>query len=221
MTVFSLGKYSQNPDSELLDTSAKFLIPNVPINVTVDGKLYTFKAGDPMQRIDTIIFFASGDTSAYPFDECESSLSFKGLIPLVSSSVEIEAKSPEGDAPIGYLTASALQLFNFRSEVLEGDGSVFAVYTVTRSVTTRIFCVFVVIMMWLLSLNVFYLSVSIWVRKRRVEPPTIAVSGALLFGLPALRNVQPAAPPIGTTADVFGFFWNMMLVSLSGILLFC
>ncbi len=51
-----------------------------------------------------------------------------------------------------------------------------------------------------------------------MEPPTLAVAGGLLFGLPALRNTQPAAPPIGTAADVYGFFWNMILVALSGML---
>ena len=132
------------------------------------------------------------------------------------STIEIDAKGPNGSIPIGFLTASALQLYNFRSELTDAEDSLYVTYLITRSITTRIFCVFVVIMMWLLSLNVFYLAVSVWMRGRKVEPPTIAVAGALLFGLPALRNVQPAPPPIGTTADVFGFFWNMMLVSLSG-----
>ncbi|KAI8926398.1 hypothetical protein BC831DRAFT_229063 [Entophlyctis helioformis] len=43
----------------------------------------------------------------------------------------------------------------------------------------------------------------------------MAVATALLFALPALRNSQPGAPPIGCTADVAGFFWNMLITGLA------
>lgn len=54
----------------------------------------------------------------------------------------------------------------------------------------------------------FALACSVWIRHRKVEPPTIAVNAALLFALPALRNTQPGVPPVGALIDVCGFFWN-------------
>jgi hypothetical protein len=73
--------------------------------------------------------------------------------------------------------------------------------------------------MWVLSLLILALAASIYLRDRKVEPPTIAFVTGMLFALPAVRNVQPGVPGIGSTADVVGFFWNMMMVALAAALL--
>ena len=70
-----------------------------------------------------------------------------------------------------------------------------------------------------MSLTILTLAVTLWLRKRKVEPPTIAVSAALLFALPAIRNTQPGVPVIGCTADAVGFFWNMAITSIALLLL--
>ena len=77
----------------------------------------------------------------------------------------------------------------------------------------------VTLIMWALSLIALTLTVTLWFRDRKVEPPTISITTALLFALPAVRNTQPGAPVIGCTADVAGFFWNMALLSISAFLL--
>nr|KAJ3400147.1 hypothetical protein HK105_004771 [Polyrhizophydium stewartii] len=89
----------------------------------------------------------------------------------------------------------------------------------SRSWTTRLFSMMIVIIMWVLSLGVFVMAATLWLRGRKVEPPTIAVTGALLFALPSLRNSQPGAPIIGASIDVAGFMWNMLLVAVSSVLL--
>ncbi len=71
--------------------------------------------------------------------------------------------------------------------------------------------------MWVLSLTILTLAVTLWFRERKVEPGTIGISTGLLFALPAIRNTQPGAPIIGCIADTSGFFWNMALVALAGI----
>jgi hypothetical protein len=89
--------------------------------------------------------------------------------------------------------------------------------------------------MWGLSLSIFVAAMSIWFREKKVELPLIAISTALLFALPNVRNSQPGVPSIaGTTADseymfglhfglslilthlcvVVGFFWNLLLVAI-------
>jgi hypothetical protein len=35
----------------------------------------------------------------------------------------------------------------------------------------------------------------------------------MLFALPALRNIQPGVPPIGSSEDLAGFMWNMLLIA--------
>jgi len=40
---------------------------------------------------------------------------------------------------------------------------------------------------------------------------------ALIFALPALRNVQPGVPQVGAYCDVVGFFWNVGLVAMAAV----
>ncbi len=72
--------------------------------------------------------------------------------------------------------------------------------------------------MWILSLTILTLITTIWFRDRKVEPPIIGLCASLIFALPAIRNTQPDSPPIGCTADVGGFFFNMAIVAFSTFL---
>jgi hypothetical protein len=42
---------------------------------------------------------------------------------------------------------------------------------------------------------------------------------ALIFGLPALRNVQPNVPGMGVLSDYMSFIWAECMVSISAIML--
>jgi hypothetical protein len=41
----------------------------------------------------------------------------------------------------------------------------------------------------------------------------------LIFGLPALRNVQPGVPGVGVLSDYISFIWAELIVSVSAIAL--
>ena len=56
--------------------------------------------------------------------------------------------------------------------------------------------------MWFLSLSVFIAAMSVFFRGKHTELPLVAISTALLFALPNIRNSQPGVPsPVGTTED--------------------
>ena len=56
--------------------------------------------------------------------------------------------------------------------------------------------------MWFLSLSIFVAAMSVWFRGKNAELPLVAISTALLFALPNIRNSQPGVPsPVGTTED--------------------
>ena len=105
----------------------------------------------------------------------------------------------------------------------DGEGTtenvVFIEAEFKRSVVTQFFSMFIITIMWVLSLSLFTLTITLYTRRRKVEPPTIAVAGALLFALPGLRNAQPGIPTLGCAADTAGFFWNMLLIALSIVLM--
>ncbi len=72
------------------------------------------------------------------------------------------------------------------------------------------------------------MSLSHVLYVRKVESPTIVtkysltsqgVATTMLFALPAVRNLQPGAPPIGCVSDVAGFFFNMGIVALASVIL--
>ncbi|KAI9221114.1 hypothetical protein BC828DRAFT_90795 [Blastocladiella britannica] len=86
-----------------------------------------------------------------------------------------------------------------------------------RSKITIGFSLFILGINWILSLVVGFLALQVLVNKRPVAAAVLGPPISLMFALPSLRNVQPQAPPIGSTNDVLGFFWNMVIVSLSAI----
>jgi hypothetical protein len=53
--------------------------------------------------------------------------------------------------------------------------------------------------------------------KVDLVPLSIAIS--LIFGLPALRNVQPGVPPVGAFGDFLSFIWAEIIVGTSAIIL--
>ncbi|NKB17610.1 MAG: DUF4436 family protein [Pseudanabaena sp. CRU_2_10] len=44
--------------------------------------------------------------------------------------------------------------------------------------------------------------------------------GALLFALPAVRNIQPGIPPVGTLTDFLSFFWAEALIATAVVIMF-
>jgi Domain of unknown function (DUF4436) len=53
--------------------------------------------------------------------------------------------------------------------------------------------------------------------KRPFDLLPLTMSMTLIFGLPALRNVQPGAPPIGAFSDYVIFIWAELIVAVSAV----
>jgi hypothetical protein len=53
--------------------------------------------------------------------------------------------------------------------------------------------------------------------KMDLVPLSVCIS--LIFGLPALRNVQPGVPPVGAFGDYLSFIWAEIIVGTSAIIL--
>jgi hypothetical protein len=47
-------------------------------------------------------------------------------------------------------------------------------------------------------------------------PLSLAIS--LIFGLPALRNIQPYVPPVGALGDYLSFIWAELFVATAAII---
>jgi hypothetical protein len=53
----------------------------------------------------------------------------------------------------------------------------------------------------------------------KVDLVPLSICISLIFGLPALRNVQPGVPPVGAFGDYLSFIWAEIIVGTSAIIL--
>lgn len=91
--------------------------------------------------------------------------------------------------------------------------------TISRAATTKFFSLFVMVMMWGLTISVLLLTLSVVLRGRKVELAMFSFTAALLFAFATVRNAQPGTPPIGTYSDFISFFWAEVIIALCLVVL--
>ena len=73
-------------------------------------------------------------------------------------------------------------------------------------------------MMTGLAVSVLAMALQVTTAKRQFDLLPLSMSMTLIFGLPALRNVQPGVPPIGAFSDYVTFIWAELIVAVSAVL---
>ncbi|KAI8914480.1 hypothetical protein EDD86DRAFT_87606 [Gorgonomyces haynaldii] len=198
------GTYNSQQYREPFNAFAKKL------NVTVGSQQFQIPANVPQTYFNAQMSVALGNgyPNNYPLDN-------------YTIFTVLSAVNEDGPIRVGFSLPVAMQGWKIEGAIAPTSNPLASVFAMTfhRSLTTILYSVLVNIIMWILSLAIFTLTVTLWFRDRKVEPPTIGITVGLLFALPAIRNTQPGAPVIGCTADVAGFFWAMVLVSVSAFLL--
>ncbi|KAJ3253531.1 hypothetical protein HK103_000500 [Boothiomyces macroporosus] len=190
----------------------------VNANVNVSNQIISFSptsltlndAKDFLQQISSAIPITDSNTVTYPFD------TYAAVVSLL-----IKDFASQKPIPFSYDFTGDIDLWRSDIEPFSGDqvGAIAdeKVYVITlkRTTITILFSIFLYLIMWVLSSAAFFVTLSIWTRGRKVEPPTIAAVGAILFALPNIRNAQPGAPAVGCNADILAFFPCMLLVTAS------
>ncbi|KAJ3323844.1 hypothetical protein HDV06_001214 [Boothiomyces sp. JEL0866] len=187
-------------------------------NVNVSNQIIAFNpstlqitdAKDSLQQVSSSIPIVNAHTVTYPFDTYDTVVS-----------VLVKEFASQKPIPFSYDFSGAIDLWksdieSFNGDVFDGpaEEKLFTV-TLSRTYITIVFSIFLYAIMWVLSGSAFLVILSIWTRGRKVEPPTIAAVGAILFALPNIRNAQPGAPPVGCNADIAAFFPCLILVTAS------
>lgn len=126
------------------------------------------------------------------------------------------AENDEDEIPIGVDFVGSIP--GFRIEAAKSKESVNDYVginmTVTRASTTKFFSLFVMVMMWGLTIAVLLLTLSVVLRGRKVEVSMFSFTAALLFAFSTVRNAQPGTPPVGTYSDFISFFWAEVIIAL-------
>jgi hypothetical protein len=190
--------------------------PRGPIVLTFDSHTEKFAAGQIMSAPDILFTLKTGNPTFYPFDEYEAEFFLSG------SWINPDTNETE-KVPLSVSLMTNVEGWQVLTQFQDESRGSFHLITsdilMYRGPTQRFFSMFLSSLMWLLGGSVFWLAVTLCWRKRRVEPPTIAVATTMLFALPAVRNVQPGNPPIGCTSDFMAFFWALALVSSASLIL--
>jgi len=191
----------------LLNQTAAANFP-VQIQIIVQQQTFNFSAEANLPA-RSFSLNAPGNANNYPFE------SYNAFIDIASSILPNNSY-----LPLTVLSEGSLQGFTYTTQFVGfNDGTeVFINFYIRRSTTTRVFAAIIFLLMWFLSLSIFVAAMSVWFRGKNAELPLVAISTALLFALPNIRNSQPGVPsPVGTTEDMVGFFWNILLVAISAI----
>jgi hypothetical protein len=77
----------------------------------------------------------------------------------------------------------------------------------------------VMILMMGLALSVVAMVVNRIMSIEKSDLLPLSLSITLIFGLPALRNIQPGVPTVGVLGDYFSFIWAELFVAASAIIM--
>ncbi len=205
------GKYIDKDD--LLTEKVYFYV-----NASIGKQEFTFSKGMEINPME-ISINTYGKITEYPFDEYDAPFFCMAevLNDEPSDSLYTPTTIGSNNIPIGMQFQGSLHGYDFSAEVDTASSEVYSGIdiAVTRAGSTKFFSVFIMIAMWLLSIIVIFLVLSVVVRKRKIELAFFAFISAMIFALPALRNMQPLIPTIGTFSDYVSFFWAESFMALS------
>lgn len=127
-----------------------------------------------------------------------------------------EAAADEGSVPIGVDFFGSIPGLKIQAEkTAQTDEDLVGIdMEFERASTVKFFSLFVMAVMWGVTLVVLLMTFSIVMRGRKIEVGMFSFLAALLFAFVALRNAQPGSPPIGSFSDYISFFWAEILIAL-------
>lgn len=202
---------------------------------------FNFPKGTRMNRIEAV-FPLNGELNRYPFDQYETTLWLLMTTPSrkkqpVSSNIPegAEEQAPQGDqlavgtnalqqsttVPLAITLSASTPGLKFvgnisRENSLKVPGIGLKISRADSAITVS---VFLMMLMAGLALSLLAIVFRAMTSGRKVDLVPLSVTISLIFGLPALRNVQPGVPPVGALGDYVSFIWAEIIVGLSAIVI--
>lgn len=218
-----------------------FMTPQVDLKLLVNNiggqQEFDFPRGKRMSRID-VTFPMEGDVNKYPLDQYTSPLRFLITKPGGSRTPVVSWPDPvvSADAdelavgesafygrlpvPISVSTSASVQGIKFSREVSPTTESDTAKVDlkIERPGNLVVVSIFVMFLMMALAMTALTMALKATAAGKNFDLP-LSLSVTLIFGLPALRNIQPGVPPVGALADYFSFIWAECFVAVSAIIM--
>ncbi len=206
------------------------------INSATGKQEHSFEKGKRMNPIEAVLSMYDGLVTDYPFDRHNAFLEMyfttkpekKAEKPKPTEGTEGSADKPAEEKPdeeaqpmeeeiplaVDFFGSIAGYKIEAAKTKESDDAYVGIEMKISRSSTVYFFSGFVMLLMWVVTLAVIFMTLSIVLRGRKIELAMFSFIAALLFAFAAVRNNQPGVPPIGTFSDYISFFWAQVILSL-------
>ncbi len=163
----------------------------------------------------TLQLYVRGALENYPIDRYEGTLRIRaveGKQPAAGAAVPVRLTTWEEIA--GWEVATA------QNDPAAGENAGLSLTVRAQRPAAQVFFAFVLFgSMILIAVSALTIGGLPFIGARKIEATLISALGAMVFAVPALRNVLPGAPPLGVRADAFVFLWVQLAVIL-GLTLF-
>lgn len=195
------------------------------------------------QRIIPIEFtnLLSGNQNRYPFDRHTTDLELVVTAPAEKKAEPVPPENLDENAdpsatslivgssdldhsetiPIKENFIASIPGIKFEGEISQDDTYklMHTAIAMRRANNVISISIFVMIITFLLAISVVAMVLHVSAAHGEMNLLPLSLCVTLIFGLPALRNIQPGVPPIGGFNDYVSFLWAEMMVSISAIAL--
>jgi hypothetical protein len=202
---------------------------------------FDFPKEKRMNRIE-VVFPLNGDVNKYPFDSYETTVRLLMTTPARNVQPQV-SKVPESIPELThqadeFVVSSSALLRNtpvalsvsisasipglqFKGNVSRGniqEPTGIALH-LARSNSVIAVSLIVILMMTVLSMSLLAMALRATTAGEKTDLLPLSVSISLIFGLPALRNIQPGVPPVGALVDYITFIWAELIVAASAVII--
>lgn len=153
------------PTGQLANQAGNLTRYNAQIDLSIKGQRFSFGMNSPAAVIEFQSNFLMGTSNSYPFDVYSDEFDISGILLNRTGNQFLNIQA----AYIGTFDS-----FDANLHVSSFSSKSTVSLTIERTGTTKFFSIAVVLLMWALSFTILTLSVTIWIRKRIVEPPVIS-----------------------------------------------
>jgi hypothetical protein len=216
------------------------------VNNSPGQQEFEFPVGQGMTRVEATVPL-EGDLNRYPFDQYESTIWLYADTPPPSQDNQAsqipQTRVPQANRGLGVadeelafdkdslqknlpvplsisLSASTAGV-KYTGEVIRTkDSTVTQVHLkVIRAFNVINTSIMVMVLMLGLALSVVSMVINRIMSRDKTALMPLSLAISLIFGLPALRSIQPGVPGVGVLGDYFSFIWAELFVAASAIIM--
>ncbi|HEY6376930.1 MAG TPA: DUF4436 family protein [Edaphobacter sp.] len=228
MGRFALDKATPATDLRLL------------INSLTGKQVVIFPKGERIAPIE-VSSLLYGNQNRYPFDHYSTDIELLVTAPMRNKVQSLPVQKLDDTAdplatalvvgtndldrsetiPISETLTASFQGIKFDGTITEDNTYKLMHTTIAIRRANNVISVSLIVMtvMFVLAVSIMGMVFQLTASPGVVNLRPLSLSVALIFGLPALRNVQPNVPGMGVLSDYISFIWAEIMVSISAITL--